>query len=107
MVHLTGEIHVFFKPSAPEKYKPKNMTMGKPYQVIAEKTIKFSKEGKEYEDIQFGIIADNYELVFVASYNCHCIVHDGSENAFSEYYKFLNKCALATPQKGKKDETPF
>lgn len=101
MVHITEQIYIIYKPNCPDKYRPKGMNPAKPYPVIAEKTVKASKDGRDYEDIQFGFIDDKYELTFVAAYNCHVIVNDSSGEPLQEYYRFINKTAAqaAAPSK--------
>lgn len=93
MIHVTETIYIIYKPSCPDKYRPKGMNPAKPYQVIAEKTVKGTKDGKEYEDIHFGFIDDRYELSFVAAFNCHVVVNDASGEPLQEYYRYINKTA--------------
>jgi hypothetical protein len=92
MIHIIKETMIVFKPNCPEKFKPKNMTTTRPYEVIAEKTVKVSKDGKDYEDLHFGFIGDDYSLSFIASYNCHVVTVEGqSLTSLDDYYKYINK----------------
>lgn len=71
MVRSLTVLWIVVKNSIDSKYVPKSISLDKCYPVIAEKTVKYSnQQGKENEELSFGVINDVDEIVYIASYNC-------------------------------------
>lgn len=81
MLHLLSKIKVKLPLSINEKWVPKNVTVEKWYQVIAERTSIRNwndEKGKKQksEDLYVGIIDDIDSLAWIASFNLKVVLNE-------------------------------
>lgn len=110
MIHLTQRLKIALKQNVENKNLPQNMSFNRLYDVVGEKTRKVTRKTKEGqnlddEDLFYAYIADDYQLRFVASYNCYTVIDLSSDEerekinqeTTDNFYRWLNKLGFKTP----------
>jgi hypothetical protein len=85
MIHTITPLRIMFSTKKEEKYKPQNMLQNKFYEVIANKTTRRKQEQKEIEELHFGFIGEDYQLTFIASFNCFVIKGTKEEDRTNDH----------------------
>jgi hypothetical protein len=72
MIKLERPIAITFKKNIDIKWLPEGIELNRSYPVVAIKTVqrKDTKVDKIVEDLLFGVINSEENLVFIASFNC-------------------------------------
>lgn len=75
MIRTLVPLKIVFRENADKKWMPANMSLNTTYSVVAEQWRRRmqgqGEKKKEVEDLLLGFIGDDFNLTFVASYNCY------------------------------------